>query len=358
MPLSSLAILHGFLSEIRTGLRRRAGRLGLLGLVLGVATLALLLPLLAVVVRPGPAASFAMLAGAGVLGALGLITAIVLGTISPGRRWQSDGAVARFVGIQRPPLASDLLSTVELATARPGPGAPSPALVGALTDATAAKVVGVDPAGLIDRTAVRRTGQALAGVAVLHVALLALAPGSIVGGWRQLLSAPPSPFGGAAVSSVPLVGDINIRLTPPAYARRPVYEMPSTAGDFRALAGTRARITTTALEPASAIALVIERDGQPSEIVPVIDDGDGPAATVEVTSPARYRFQLETPERRIKIEALTHTIEIEPDQAPTVELYAPGDDLDVTHMKRIELAYVAEDDLGLALVELVWDVGG
>ena len=182
MPLSSLAILHGFLSEIRTGLRRRAGRLAVLGLALGVAALALLLPLLAVVVRPGPAASFAMLAAAGVLGALGLITAIVLGTISPGRRWQSDGAVARFVGTRRPPLASDLLSTVELATARSGPGAPSPALVGALTDATAAKLVGVDPAGLIDRTAVRRTGQALAGIAVLHVGLLALAPGSIVGG--------------------------------------------------------------------------------------------------------------------------------------------------------------------------------
>lgn len=356
--MSSLAILHGFLSEIRTGLRARAGRLAIHGLALGLIALALLLPLVAVALRPGRAAALALLAGAGVLALLGAVAAIVLGAIGPGRRWQGDEAVARFVGRQRPELASDLLSTVELADVKPGPGAPSPALVGALTDATAARLDGLAPATLVDRRWVRLTGRGLIGSVAVGLGLLVLAPRLVVGGWRQLLADAPRPFGGAMVSSVPLVGDINIRLTPPAYARRPVHELPSTAGDFRALAGTRARVTTTALEPAIAIELVIERDGAPSEVVPVIDDGDGPAATIEVTGAARYRFQIETPKHRRKIEALTHTIEVEPDQAPTVELYAPGDDLDVTHMKRIELAYVAEDDLGLAKVELVWDVGG
>ena len=356
--MSSLAILHGFLSETRTRLRGRAGRLAIHGLALGLVGLALALPLIATALQPGRATAVALLAGAGLLALLGVVAAIVLGLLSPTRRWHSDAAVARFVGGQRPTLASDLLSTVELAESRPGPGAPSPALVGALTDATANQLAGVEPASLVDRTLVRRTGQGLIAALVLQAGLLVVAPHAIAGGWRRLLAPAPRPFGGATVSSVPLVGDINIRLTPPAYARRPVRELPSTAGDFRALAGTRARITTTALEPATTIELVIERDGVPSEIVPVVDDGDGPAATIEVTAAAHYRFQIETPKHRHMIEALTHTIEIEPDQAPTIELYAPGDDLDVTHMKRIELAYVAEDDLGLAKVELVWDVGG
>jgi uncharacterized protein YicC (UPF0701 family) len=356
--LSSLALLHGFLSEVRTGLRGRARRLAGYGLALGWLALALALPLVAIALQPGPAFAFALIAGTGVLAVLGLVAAIVLGVLSPTRRWAADEDVARFVGERRPALASDLLSTVELARARPGPGAPSPALVAALTDATAAQVKHVEPATLVDRTRVRRAGQGLVALTVLGGALFALAPSTMIGGWRRLLAAPPHPFGGAAVSSVPLVGDINIRLTPPAYARRPVQELPSTAGDFRALAGTRARITTSALEPSVAVSLLVERDGEESQIIPVVDDGAGLAATVDVTGPARYRFQIETPRHRHKIEALTHTIEIEPDQAPTVELYAPGDDLDVTHMKRIELAYVAEDDLGLAKVELVWDVGG
>ncbi len=358
LPLSSLAILQGFLSETRTRLRSRAGTLARYGLALGWLTLALLLPLIADALHPGRATALALLAGAGVLGLLGVVGAVVLGWVSPTRRWQSDAAVARFVGRQRPSLASDLLSTVELAQSRPGPYAPSPALVGALTDATAGKFAGVAPATLVDRTAVRRTGRGLIAMLVAGTALLVLAPRTVVGGWRQLLASPRPAFGGAAASSVPLVGDVTIRLTPPAYARRAVHELPSTAGDFRALAGTRARITTTALEPAIAVELVIERDGEAPEVVPLLDDGEGPAATVEVAGAARYRFQIETPRHRHKVEALTHAIEIEPDQPPTIELYAPADELDVTHMKRIELAYVAEDDLGLAKVELVWDVSG
>src|SRR5436190_774376 len=83
------------------------------------------------------------------------------------------------------------------------PGAPSPALIGALTDATAARVRDLDPAGLVDRTLVRRTGRALYAVVVAGGALVALFPAVMVGGWRHLLAAPPPPFNGALVSSVP-----------------------------------------------------------------------------------------------------------------------------------------------------------
>lgn len=357
-PLSSLALLHGFLSEIRTRLRGRAGWIAIHGVLVGWALLALLLPLLGAALRPGRATSLALLAGGGVLAILGVIAAIVLGALGPARRWRSDAAVARYVGRQRPALASDLLSTVELAQARPGPGAPSPALVAALTDAVAARVGVVEPAGLVDRNLVRRGGQALSLLLLTHLALVAFAPGLVVGGWRQLVARPPRPFGGAAVSSVPLVGDITIELTPPAYAHRPPTALPSTAGDFRALAGTRARITTAPLVPAQVVELVLERDGAAPEVVPLIADGARFTGVLEVTGAAHYRFQIETPKRRRMIEALTHTVEVEPDRAPTIELYAPADELDVTHMKRIELAYVAEDDLGVAKVELVWEVGG
>ena len=40
-----------------------------------------------------------------------------------------------------------------------------------------------------------------------------------------------------------------------------------------------------------------------------------------------------------------------------MQLYAPADELDVTAMKRVELAYVIEDDFGVASAELVWETG-
>src|SRR5512138_3749181 len=50
-------------------------------------------------------------------------------------------------------------------------------------------------------------------------------------------------------------------------------------------------------------------------------------------------------------------IEAEPDQAPAVQLMAPGDPLDVTNLRRVELAYVIEDDFGITSAELVWEAG-
>src|SRR6185369_7134957 len=36
---------------------------------------------------------------------------------------------------------------------------------------------------------------------------------------------------------------------------------------------------------------------------------------------------------------------------------APADPLDVTNLRRIELAYVIEDDFGITSAELVWEAG-
>jgi hypothetical protein len=127
---------------------------------------------------------------------------------------------------------------------------------------------------------------------------------------------------------VPLVGDLGITLTPPAYSRRPPQELPSTAGDFRALAGTRAQFVTRSLEPETQMSIVLERDGEATETVRLMPTGHGTEVTGELTvgGAARYRFQSERAGGHKTIEAVAHSIELEPDQAPTVELYAPGDD--------------------------------
>jgi hypothetical protein len=81
--------------------------------------------------------------------------------------------------------------------------------------------------------------------------------------------------------------------------------------------------------------------------------GDALRASMELVNETYYRFEVHNGETR-SVEARAHKIGIRADKTPTVELYAPADELDVAKVKRIELAYVAEDDFGIARVDLVY----
>lgn len=359
--MPSFDFIRSYLSDVRQRVRRQFATCATLALVAVWMLLALALPLLATAIAPGRATALALLGGGGLIAVLALAAAIIAGIVFPLRRYASDAAVARWIGGRARPIASDLLSTVELHGAT-GPGAPSPVLVRALTDSTARRLVELDRRTLVDAKPTRQAWAALGAVSTLALVLLVFASDATIGGWRRLAVPPARPWNGATLSTVPLVGDVTITLTPPAYSRRAPTVLTSTSGDFRALAGSTARIVTTALEPALAVSIVVER-GTPDapaepETIALTPSPDGLAVELPITGPARYRFELDTPRKQRKIETVAHAIEVEPDAAPTIELYAPAEELDVTNMKRIELAYVAEDDFGLGAIELVWDIAG
>ena len=354
--------LLAYFADVRVRVRRMFATCALYALLATWTAIAIALPIAGAALAPGRATSLALLAGGALLALLALIAAIVVGIVVPLRRYADDAAIARWIGARAKPVASDLLSAVELQRRTDDGAVRSTALVDALVRSTATRLREVERRTLVERAPVRRAIAALAGTLALAGALAAFAPGLVGGGWRQLLIAPARPWNGATVSSVPLVGDIAITVTPPAYSRRAPTTMTSTSGDFRALAGSRVRITTTALETVTAVELVLERGTAEApaapELIPLTVGADGLIAELTVTGPARYRFQIETPRKKRRIEVVSHVIDLEPDAVPTVELYAPAEELDVTTMKRIELAYVAEDDFGVTAVELVWDIGG
>jgi hypothetical protein len=358
----SIDFIRAYLADVRVRLRRQFAAAALYLLLAAWLTLATILPLVALALSPGRATSLALVAGAGLIGFLALVAAIVGGVWAPLKRFGTDDAVARWIGARHRPVASDLLSTVELARTADGPGAPSRVLIEALTDGTARRLKGVTRASLFDRRLERRAGAILGASAAAVAVVVTLAGAALADGWRTLLAPPARPWNGASLSSMPLVGDLTITLTPPAYTRRPASRLDATAGDFRALAGTSVTVTTTALEPAQTVTLLLERGPadapSPPERVPLVAGPAGLAANFVVDGPARYRFELTTPRKPTRLELAARTIEVEPDQVPTVELFAPGDELDVTNMKRIELAYVAEDDFGVGAIELVWDIAG
>jgi hypothetical protein len=359
----TMSEISGFLDRVRVLLHRHEARRAAMWAAGIIGGLALVLPVLGALVGDASrSATLALLGIGGLAAALAIVGAIVLGVIVPRKKYASDAAVARWVGTRRAAisshLASDLLSSVELAEARAGrPGAPSPALVDALLADTATHLEKVEPGTLIDRPAVVRASRWALAAVLANALLIVIAPRVVTAGWGYLLVTPSSPFDGAQLSQVPLVGDLEARLEYPAYARRPPLTMPSTSGDVRGLPGTTVTLRARVLVPARAVELVIETDsGAPTTIGATLA-GEQLSLQFTIEHAARYRFAIISPQNVRSVEATPRAIEAEPDLPPVVQLMAPGDPLDVTTLRRVELAYVIEDDFGLTAAELVWEGG-
>src|SRR5690606_21505480 len=124
-------------------------------------------------------------------------------------------------------------------------------------------------------------------------------------GWRALLFAPPAPYDGAKLSTVPLVGDLTATLEFPAYSKRRTIELPSSSGDLRGLPGTVVTLRARVLVPAARVELVVEPEGvvgaEPQKIAAKLA-GDQLTAQLTIEQSARYRIAVMSPtgERRIE----------------------------------------------------------
>ena len=161
---------------------------------------------------------------------------------------------------------------------------------------------------------------------------------------------------------MPLVGDLEAVLASPSYARRAVVRLTSSSGDVRGLPGTTVTLKARVLVPAASVELVVEptitaASGIPGKHLAAKLEGDQVTAELVIDRSARYRFSVLSPAGTRSIETSPRMIETEPDQAPTVQLLAPAEPLDVTNLRRVELAYVIEDDFGLGSAELAWESG-
>ena len=348
-----------FLGRVRAVLYRHEARRAALFAIAAIGGLAIVVPLFGNVVASSRASAMALLGIAGLAAVLVLVGAVIMGLVVPRKKWSRDRELARWVGTRRAEVASDLLSSVELAAAPVRPGAPSTALVDALIKATSARLEDVEPRSLLPHEETRRAGRWMIAAVAANALLLGAVPAVISSGWRSLVSSPSAPFDGAQLSEVPLVGDLEATLTFPAYSRRAPLPLPSSSGDVRGLAGTVVVIRARVLVPADKVELVIEAGDAAGEetSVPCVLTGDQLAVQLTIEKSARYRFAVKSPSGVRSIETTARSIEAEPDQAPAVQLMAPAETLDVTNLRRVELAYVIEDDFGLSAAELVWEAG-
>lgn len=288
------------------------------------------------------------------LGGAGLGAGAVLGARAAAR-WRRDEAVARHVGERVPGVGDDLWSAVELERELPRLEAEpllSPALVRAHRERVAERLLAIDPKSLVPVGRLRAVWPLLAAAAMLLVLTRAW-PAGVERGWQALCSKLPPP----ATSSDPIVADVELTLTYPAYTGLPPRVFPGSSGHVLALPGTKVGIAARALLPGTRSAsLEVEREGEPTRELPVEVHDGRLHGELEVRTPGAWRFILGGGARRVR-EPDAHRITLEPDRAPRVDLFAPADPLQLDGPRRIELAWSVEDDYGLGPISLVWRVG-
>ena len=165
----------------------------------------------------------------------------------------------------------------------------------------------------------------------------------------------------AAHPPVPIVGDIELELEPPAYTGLPPRTVPSSGGELRVLRGTKVHIHARSLGRTVRAELLLELDGKKRQRLPVTLGSQTAAlptldAEFSVDGPGHYRYVLWRWTGRV-VEPVAHPIQIDPDLAPRVELRVPSDPLELSGPRPIELGIEAEDDFGLGSLWLGYRVG-
>jgi hypothetical protein len=344
--------IREFLAVVR---RRLLLRAGLQAAGYGAAALLVVVTLLGLAAASVGPAGFWPVVTSVALPAAALV-ALGYGLYRPARALRDDLTAARRTGLLLPDLASDLLSAVELETPRSElGGAPvSPQLVEAFQQEVAKALVPISPRRLVP---LRPAAGAIAAAFVAGGGLLAAAAWSplLATGLRTLLHR-PSLFEGAAVSTVPLVGDVRLTYSYPAYTGLPARTVEGSTGDIAAVKGTRVRLETHPLRTARRALLLLGEKGEKGAIAASLKDGVL-VAELTVTDDAVYRFWLEPPFGRSVREERSHHVTAEADGPPRVEIMGPADRLELATPRPIEIGYTASDDYGLGAIDLLVRVG-
>ncbi len=156
------------------------------------------------------------------------------------------------------------------------------------------------------------------------------------------------------VSNLPFVKQIDLQYRYPAYTQLPPNDVDST-GDIAALKGTIVRVRVAPTVPSSGGRIIVE-GGDTLKLVPT-DDGKL-MAMLRVDKPGFYKVELQGPDGRMVTGSLNYTIDVLPDRPPTIQFTKPGRDTKVLSVDEVYTEVRAQDDYGVAKVDLHFSVNG
>lgn len=163
-----------------------------------------------------------------------------------------------------------------------------------------------------------------------------------------------SPMFRIEVADLPYVDQIDLEYHFPAYTGLSP-QRQENVGDIAALRGTRVMLSVTATMPVTNGALVLnDRD-----TIPLQPNEQGAlTGTIVVRDAGLYRILLQGFEGDLVVASPDYVIDVLRDQPPTISFSKPGRDITVTSVEEIFAEVQAEDDYGLARMDLIYSVNG
>jgi hypothetical protein len=153
------------------------------------------------------------------------------------------------------------------------------------------------------------------------------------------------------VVTVPRIEGVRFRITPPSYTNRAAYEGPLPQGGIAGLPGTEVRAWAKSNRPLSGGTLRPPA-GQALAMDPAGADGFEAAGRFEIRAPGKLRLTVRDTDGQDSAEEFTTPVAVLTDEPPLVRLLEPPERSLATPTASVPVVIDAEDDYGLARVEL------
>lgn len=358
------AQLRRLLDRVRWVAAGRAGLAALIDTALAASALAVVAAAGAAWTLRGDVAAQLWALGSGAAGVLGLVFAARRFAAMAGTRERTAATIAGATGdLGRLPdptdgaLRHELRGAFDLLEGRGRPGSVElrAAYIGDVERRLSAR--GVRPGAALGRARVAR--RLLAAFILLGTILTASRFDAWTAGFDRLRDGidarePPPPQ--------PVWSALSLELTYPEHTGRPPRTVPNPSGALRAPAGTRVRLSLTPRVVASAGAVVVAYDpdelsrAPASERAPLSAGTDGTLQGEFLVRGSGSWTVVLGEEDAHRSAALP--VELEPDRAPEIEVLplSPAEQ-SVRDDDEVVIRWNAQDDFGVAAVELVYQLG-
>jgi len=162
------------------------------------------------------------------------------------------------------------------------------------------------------------------------------------------------------VITVPRLTHVRFRVTPPAYTRRSVYEGPLPAGGLAGLTGARVEVWTTSNRPLAAGTLLLTgaEATREVELVPTAPEAQDVHGSFEIRADGKIEIRVRDLAGQQSHDAFSASVVLLRDERPFVRITEPREVSFATPDVKLPVVLAAEDDYGIARVQLFRALNG
>jgi hypothetical protein len=148
----------------------------------------------------------------------------------------------------------------------------------------------------------------------------------------------------------PILTDVRVTLTPPAYTGEAPATLADNAGNVQVLEGTRVRVEARSNNPLRAAWVQFDE----KQKQPVAHAGRDLSFDFTALADGHYKVLLEDSLGFATRDPLAYTVEVFQDRAPGVDVLEPGEDTTMPRNQQVDVGFIAADDYGVARARLYY----